>query len=305
MSKTESGVLLAAEKLVVALRTRERSAADVRVPRRRLRTLLGNGPSLSGSLVVAFLAVVALFPGAFTRADPYELSGELRFQPPSRAHWLGTDEVGRDLYSRIVHGTQISLRAAVVVVALASIVGAVLGGIAAFFSRAVDEIVMRVVDILIGFPPLIMAMALVAALGPGLENSSLALAVIWWPQYARLTRGLVLGARENLYVEAAIATGVGRWRILFHHILPSCWGPVLVKCTLDVGYAILLTAALSFIGLGAKPPTPEWGALITTGRHYLLDYWWYATFPGLAIFLAVMGFNLMGDGLRDALDPQD
>lgn len=304
MSKMESETLPAAGRLVLAVDPGGRLAEDVRASR-QLRALVRNGPSLSGSAIVALLAIVALFPWVFASADPYELRGELRFQPPSAAHWFGTDELGRDLYSRVVHGTQLSLRAGIIVVILASVIGASLGGIAAFFSRAIDETIMRIVDILIGFPPLIMAMALVAALGPGLENSSLALAVIWWPQYARLARGLVLGARQALYVEAAAATGVGRWRILVRHILPNCWGPVLVKCTLDVGYAILLTAALSFIGLGAKPPTPEWGALITTGRHYLLDYWWYATFPGLAIFLAVMGFNLMGDGLRDVLDPQD
>jgi peptide/nickel transport system permease protein len=289
----------------LALAPAARAAPPGSLLPRRVRALVHNGPTLAGAIVVALLVLAALAPGLFTGADPYELSGELRFLAPSAAHWFGTDELGRDLFARVVHGTRISLRAALVVVALAATIGVLLGGIAAFFSRILDEVVMRVVDILIGFPPLIMAMAIVTALGPGLEQAALALAVIWWPQYARLARSLVLGASQALYVEAATASGAGRWRIFFRHILPGCWGPVLVKGTLDIGYAILLTAALSFIGLGAKPPTPEWGALITTGRQYLLDYWWYATFPGLAIFLAVMGFNLIGDGLRDVLDPQE
>jgi len=261
--------------------------------------------SAVGAAIVLLLVLAALFPGLFSSADPYELNGALRFRAPSAAHWFGTDEVGRDLYSRVVYGARFSLRAAAVVVVLATALGVVLGAMAAYFSRALGELIMRCVDVMISFPPFIMAMALVAALGPSLEHAALALALIWWPQYARLVRGQVLSVRQITFVEAAVATGLGPWRILFRHILPNCWGPVAVKVTLDVGYVILLLAALSFIGLGAKPPTPEWGALITTGRAYLLDYWWYPTFPGLAIFLAVMGCNLLGDGLRDVLAGDD
>lgn len=295
---------LAQKEVPLAVEKSVEGAGQRWVPR-RLAGLIRDTPSAVGLGVVCLLAFVALFPGVFTSADPYEIKADLRLLPPSGTHWLGTDEVGRDLYSRVVYGARISLRAAVVVVCLAMGIGSLLGGIAAYFSRGLDQLIMRSVDILISFPPLIMAMAFVAMLGPGLENSSLALAVIWWPQYARLVRGQVLGVSQVLFVEAAVATGLGRWRILFRHIFPNCWGPVVVKWTLDIGYVILLTAALSFIGLGAKPPTPEWGALIATGRHYLLDYWWYPTFPGVAIFLAVMGFNLLGDGLRDVLDPQE
>ncbi len=282
-------------------------AAEVgRLPARRGLAALGrNIPSVVGALVVLCLGVVALFPAWFASADPYELNAERRLLPPSTANWLGTDEVGRDLYARIVYGSRVSLRAGLTVVLIAAGVGTLLGGAAGYWGRALDEVIMRVVDILISFPPLIMAMALVAALGPSLDHAALALSVIWWPQYARLMRGQVLSVSKVAFVEAAVAAGVAPWRLLWRHIFPNCWGPLAVKCTLDVGYVILLLAALSFIGLGAKPPTPEWGALITTGRQYLLDYWWYPTFPGFAIFLVVMGFNLMGDGLRDVLDPQE
>jgi peptide/nickel transport system permease protein len=182
--------------------------------------------------------------------------------------------------------------------------GTLVGGIAGYFGRVLEELIMRAVDVVISFPPLIMALAITAALGPGLENAAFALSAVWWPQYARLAHGIVLTASKRAFVEAAVAVGVGRWRILLRHILPTGLDPVIVKCTVDIGYVILMTAALSFIGLGARPPEPEWGAIITTGRRYLLDSWWYPTFPGVAIFLAVMGFNLLGDGLRDLLDPE-
>jgi peptide/nickel transport system permease protein len=259
---------------------------------------------VGGAVIVAVLLVAAVLPAAFGPLDPLALHGDARLLPPSHQHWLGTDEVGRDLYSRVVYGAQYSLRAALIVVMAAAGIGTLLGGVGAYRSRILDEIVMRFADIMLSFPPLIMAMALVAALGPSLEHAALALAVIWWPQYARLARSQVLTVSEMTFVEAAVATGLGPWRILVRHILPNCWGSLAVKCTLDFGYVVLLLAALSFIGLGARPPIPEWGALITTGRQYLLDYWWYPTFPGLAIFATVMGCNLLGDGLRDLLDPQ-
>lgn len=274
-------------------------------PRRhRIRALSRNAPSLAGALIIAVLLLAAVHPALFGPGDPFALDGDARLLPPSRQHWVGTDEVGRDLYARIVYGAQYSLRASLIVVAVAAGLGTLLGGLGAFFSRALDEVVMRSSDIMLSFPPLIMAMALVAALGPGLDHAALALAVIWWPQYARLVRSQVLTVSQVTFVEAAVATGLRPTRIFFRHILPNCWGPLAVKCSLDLGHVVLLLAALSFIGLGARPPIPEWGALITTGRQYLLDYWWYPTFPGLAIFVTVMGCNLLGDGLRDLLDPQ-
>lgn len=280
------------------------SIGGVAVPRRSV-AWKKHAPSIGGAAVVVFLGLVALFPGVFAWSDPYELNGARRLEGPSATNWFGTDELGRDLYARVVHGARLSLSSALLVVAIATVVGTLLGAVAAHAGWFVGEVIMRAVDIAISFPPLVMAMALVAALGPSLEHAALALALIWWPQYARLVRGQVLAVSRVAFVEAAMASGLSQWRILWRHILPNCWGPIAVKGTLDVGYVILLLASLSFIGLGAKPPTPEWGALITTGRQYVLDHWWYPAFPGLAIFLAVMGFNLMGDGLRDVLDPQD
>jgi peptide/nickel transport system permease protein len=270
-----------------------------------LTAFLGNPASACGLVIVVTLALVAMHPTLFAPGDPFEINSAVRLLPPSSTHWLGTDELGRDLYTRLVHGARLSLRVAVIVVTIAATLGTILGGIAAYFGRVFEEPIMRTVDILISFPPLIMALAITAVLGPGLENSALALAVVWWPQYARLAHAVVLTASQRAFVEAAVALGVGRWRILVRHIIPTCLDPVIVKCTVDTGYVILMTAALSFIGLGAKPPEPEWGAVITTGRRYLLDSWWYPTFPGVAIFLAVIGFNLVGDGLRDVFDPEE
>lgn len=274
------------------------------VPPRWFAIWRRNAPSICGAGVVLMLGLAAVFPGLLASADPYELLGERRLLGPSSLNWFGTDELGRDLFARVVYGARLSLSSALLVVILATAIGTLLGAVAAYAGRLADELIMRTVDITISFPPLVMAMALVAALGPSLENAALALALIWWPQYARLVRGQVLSVSQVAFVEAAVAGGLTPWRILWRHILPNCWGPLAVKCTLDIGYVILLLAALSFIGLGAKPPIPEWGALITTGRQYVLDYWWYPTFPGIAIFLSVMGFNLMGDGLRDVLDQQ-
>jgi peptide/nickel transport system permease protein len=271
---------------------------------KRLGLIFRNPASACGAGIVGILALVALQPHVFASGDPFEIRSELRLLAPSAAHWLGTDEVGRDLYTRLVHGTQLSLRVAVIVVVCAATFGTLVGGIAGYFGPVLEGMIMRTVDIVISFPPLIMALAITAVLGPGLENAALALSVVWWPQYARLAHGIVLTTSKRAFVEAAVAVGVGRWRILLRHIIPTGVDPVLIKCTVDIGYVILMTAALSFIGLGARPPEPEWGAIITTGRRYLLDSWWYPTFPGVAIFLAVMGFNLLGDGLRDLLDPE-
>lgn len=272
--------------------------------RRLARRILGNPVSASGLVIVAALMVMGLFPSLLASADPLAIAPAERLQPPSRAHWFGTDEVGRDLFARVVHGSALSLRAGLMVVSIAMVIGIVLGAVAGYGPRVLQEAIMRLSDLFLSFPALMMAMAIVAALGPGLEHAVLAIAVVWWPQYARLMNAQVLAHRTLPYVEAARASGCRASRVLFRHILPNCMAPLIVKATLDVGYAILLTASLSFLGLGAQPPTPEWGALITAGRRYLLDYWWYATVPGVAISLAVLGFNLLGDALRDLLDPR-
>ncbi len=266
---------------------------------RMLRSPLG----VLGLLIVTFLCVIAIFPGLWTSVDPFQISPAERLKPPSAAHLFGTDELGRDLFSRVVHGTRISLAMALSIIAVTGVIGSALGMLAGYVGGVIEDLVMRVSDIFISFPALIMAMAIVTLLGPSLENAMLTLAIIWWPQYAWLARGQTLKIKHFTYIEAARAVGTPHVRILGRHILPNIIQPILIKGSLDVGLAILTTASLSFLGLGPKAPSPELGVLITQGRDFLLTAWWYATFPGLFIFLAVLGFNILGDVLRDILDP--
>jgi peptide/nickel transport system permease protein len=226
-----------------------------------------------------------------------------RLKPPSAQHWFGTDELGRDVFSRVLHGARVSLPVALAVVAMTGTVGILLGSVAGYAGGLADEIIMRVADAVLAFPSLILAIAITAALGPGLLNAALAIALVLWPEYARLVRSQVIALREMEFVSAATALGASPWRNLFAHILPNALPLMLVKISLDMGNAILLAASLSFVGLGAVPPTPEWGAMVAAGRHKFFE-WWIATFPGLAIFTAVVGFNFLGDGLRDLLDPR-
>lgn len=270
---------------------------------RTLRRLLGSGLGAMAGLILLLLALVSLFPQAFARQDPYKIDADVRLAPPSAGHLFGTDELGRDLWSRVVQGTRLSLGVALLVVIASGTLGTVIGLLAGYGTGRLSELTMRLSDIFIAFPALIMAMGIAAFLGPGLVNSMLAVMVIWWPQYTRLARGQVLSERAKPYVEAARATGLSAARILWRHIVPNSWVPLLIKATMDLGLALLLTASLSFLGLGAKPPTPELGALVTQGREHLLTAWWYSTFPGLVIFLAVFACNLLGDSLRDVLDP--
>jgi peptide/nickel transport system permease protein len=235
--------------------------------------------------------------------DPVSLAPKNRLLPPSSTNWFGTDDGGRDIFSRVVFGARYSLLAAVVVLSLAVTFGTAVGLIAGFAGGKIDEALMRLTDMFLAFPALVLAMGISAALGASLANSMIAIAVVWWPWYARLVRGQTLRLRQEQFVDAARASGASDARMIVRHILPNCWTPIIVQVTLDVGYAILTTASLSFIGLGAQPPTPEWGAMVATGKDYILDQWWLSTFPGLAIFLAVMAFNLVGDGLQEALSP--
>lgn len=256
-----------------------------------------------GLLIATLLALAAFFPSVWATHNPYRIEPVHRLLPPSAEHLFGTDELGRDVFSRVIHGTRISLAVALGVIAATAAVGTLVGMVAAYLGGAVDEALMRFADVFISFPGLIMAMGIVALLGANLRNAMLTLIVIWWPQYARLARGQTLRIKQLLYIEAARATGSSGVRILRHHIFPNILQPILVKASLDVGLAILTTASLSFLGLGARPPSPELGSLVTQGRTFLLTAWWYATFPGLVIFLSVLGFNLLGDSLRDVLDP--
>lgn len=267
---------------------------------RHLRT---NPVTLIGVLLVLALLLIAVAAPVIAPYDPIDLNPKDRLLAPSLTYWFGTDEGGRDIFSRIVFGARYSLLAAVVVLSLAVTIGTAIGLLAGFAGGKVDEALMRLTDMFLAFPALVLAMGISAALGASLLNSMIAIAVVWWPWYARLVRGQTLRLRQEQFVEAARASGASDSRMIVRHILPNCWTPIIVQVTLDVGYAILTTASLSFIGLGAQPPTPEWGAMVATGKDYILDQWWLATFPGLAIFLAVMAFNLLGDGLQEALSP--
>lgn len=227
-----------------------------------------------------------------------------RLQAPSWQHPFGTDELGRDIVSRIIYGTRLALLMPFVVMVAVVVIGIPLGGIAGYFGGLVDEIVMRITDLFLAFPGIILAMALVAFLGASLRNVGIALVVTWWPWYTRLVRGMAVSLRQRGYAKAARTMGVSDLRIVFRHIIPNCLGPCIVQMTLDVGTVILEVAGLSFLGLGAKPPTPDWGLMISTGREYVLQQWWIGMFPGLAIVLLVLAFNFVGDGLRDVLDPR-
>jgi peptide/nickel transport system permease protein len=258
---------------------------------------------VGAAAVLAVLAVMAVAPGLFTGRDPTAIDFRARLAPPSLSHPLGTDENGRDVWARIVHGARPTLAAAVALIGLAASVGTAAGLAIGYAGRRADEILMRVTELFLAFPQVIWALALTSVMGRGLVPCVLALAVTWWAQYARLMRAQVLVYREREFILTARALGQRGWRILVFHLLPNCFSPVLVKATIDLSLAILLLAALSFLGVGAQPPMPEWGAMVTIGRKYLLDYWWYATFPGLAIFATVLAFNILGERVRDVLDP--
>jgi peptide/nickel transport system permease protein len=257
---------------------------------------------LGGAVVLAWVLIAVAAP-LFAPYDPIDQDVKLRLQGPSPTHWLGLDELGRDVLSRVIYGGRVSLPVAAVVVVVATLFGTVYGGLAGFLGRWLDEGTMRLVDMVLAFPSLILAMAIAAALGPSIQNSMLAMLLVWWPPYARVARGQVLGLKHRDFVTAARALGVGELRILLRHVLPNALAPALVLMTMDFGNAIIITAALSFLGLGAVPPTPEWGAMVAEGRE-LISQWWISTFPGLAIFSVAMACNFIGDGLRDAIDPR-
>jgi peptide/nickel transport system permease protein len=259
-------------------------------------------PVMVGGAVVVFWVVVALTVELWSPYAPLEMVAR-RLQPPSAEHLLGTDALGRDVLSRTLYGARHSIPIAIIVVIAAVAVGSLLGACAGFFGGLVGGGIMRLVDVTLAFPPVLLAMAVAASLGPGLENAAIAMIIVWWPVYARLMRAQVLDVKEREHVEAAIAGGAGRFRLLGVHILPLCWTPVLINATMDFGQVVLLAASLSFIGLGALPPTPEWGSMISDGAVHFYQ-WWIAFGPGLAILSVVLGFNFLGDGLRDLLDPR-
>ncbi|MFQ5793461.1 MAG: nickel transporter permease [Candidatus Bipolaricaulia bacterium] len=260
--------------------------------------------TLGGVVIISVLVIVAIAAPIIAPYDPLKINIPERLQPISRAHLFGTDNLGRDIFSRIIYGTRISLMLGTMIAGIGAFTGIILGLIAGFFGGKVDEITMRTCDMFLAFPALILAMALAASLGPSLRNVLLALAAIWWPWYARITRGQVLTIREYEYVTAVKSLGASNVRIIFLHVLPNVISPIIIQMTMDIGNTILIASSLGFLGFGAQPPTPEWGLMASEGRSFLRNYWWYPTFPGLAILITVMGFNLLGDGLRDFLDPR-
>ncbi|MGC9019515.1 MAG: ABC transporter permease [Candidatus Bipolaricaulaceae bacterium] len=268
--------------------------------REEIRTLL---KFLSpGKNVLGFLGVLLVLAVAMCAVlAPYVAE---RLRPPSWAHPFGTDELGRDVLSRVLLGTRISLQASVVIIALSLILGTGIGTVGALAGGWVDDVLMRLTDSFLAFPYLVFAMLVSAVLGPNLTNAMLAISITWWPWYARLARGQILSIKNQLYVEAARAIGVEGMRLFFRYFFRNAFSPLIVQATLDVGYAVLLASSLSFVGLGAQPPTPEWGRMVADGRQYLLSYWWVPIFPGLAIFVTVLGFNLIGDAIRDFADPR-
>lgn len=261
--------------------------------------------SLLGLIIITLLIIIAIFAPLIAPYHPIDDGSVIdRYQPPSGEHWLGTDALGRDIFSRIVHGARISIQIGVIAVGISAVVGILLGGISGYLGRWVDMIVMRFIDILMAFPSILLAIAMVAVMGRSLTNAMIAVGIVGVPQFARIVRSTVLSVKEKEFVEAARATGVKNGRILFRHVLPNCMAPIIVQTTLSIGTAILDAAGLSFLGLGAQGATPEWGAMLKAGVDALQTAPWVVMFPGLAILLVVLGFNLLGDGLRDALDPR-
>jgi peptide/nickel transport system permease protein len=262
-----------------------------------------NAALLAGVLIVGVWSAVAVLGPVLAPYSPLDLDVMNRLEPPSAGHLFGTDDAGRDNLSRVLYGARITMPIAVAVILVASVVGTAVGAVAGYAGGRLDEALMRVVDVVLAFPSILLAMAITAALGAGLRNAMLAIVLVSWPEFSRLMRGQVLAVASNEYVLAARALGAPAGRILLAHVLPNAFPPIVVKATLDVGNAIILTAALSFIGLGAVPPAPEWGTMIAAGQAKF-EYWWVATFPGLAILSVVLGFNFLGDGLQDLLNPR-
>lgn len=300
-SANESRLPIANLELGQAESSRARAFWDEIV--KAIRYLLRSPLALAGLIIVMAWIFVSVFAPVVAPYEPLQQDVVNRLQPPSAEHWMGTDQLGRDILSRVIYGGRISLPVGFLVVFLSIIAGTILGSVAGYVGGATDTALMRITDMVMGFPAIILAMAIAAALGSGLEKATLAIVLVWWPNYARLVRSLVLSVRENEYVAAARAVGCREARILTRTVLPNCIAPAIVMATMDIGNAILTFSGLSFLGLGAVPPTPEWGTMVASGIQ-VFDQWWVAGFPGLAIVTVVMGFNFLGDGLRDALDPR-
>jgi len=273
------------------------------VPAQVLRFLRANPLALLGIIFFLIWVAISIVAPQIAPYEPLDQDIVNRLQGPSAAHLFGTDQLGRDIFSRVLYGGRLSLPAGIAVVIIAGVFGTIIGALAGFIGGWFEELIMRLTEIFMAFPTIILAMAIAAALGPSLVNAIVAMVVVWWPNYARVVRSLVLGVKSQEYVEAADAIGVPKSRILWRTILPNCLAPAVVLATIDLGNAILVFAGLSFLGLGPEPSSPEWGRMIADGIEFF-DQWWMAAFPGLAIFSVVISFNFIGDGIRDALDPR-
>ena len=284
----------------------ERTGATREI-RRYARAYARSAASMAGLVIVAVFVLVSAI-GPWIVPYPEDARGAVhldrKLQPPSTTHWFGTDEVGNDVYTRVILGARVSLQIGLIITVVAAVLGVPLGIVAGHVGGRLGETIMRVTDVFLSVPALVLALAVVGALGPGIVNAMIALSLVWWPGYVRLVQAKTLALGQETFVEAARASGGGRLRIVLVHLLPNCVSPIVVKASMDMSAAILAAASLGFIGLGAQPPYPEWGAMISHGRNYLPTWWWYSAFPGLAIYFTVLGLNLVGDGLRDLLDPK-
>lgn len=260
--------------------------------------------SLVFIVLLVALAILAPYIVPYPKHISDAANVAFKLTAPCQEYLFGTDELGRDIFSRIIYGTRISLLASVFAVALAMLIGITLGAIAGALGGIVDDIIMRICDIFLSFPSLLLAIVIAAFAGPSLRNALIAIAISWWPWYARIVRGQAISLKERQFVKAARALGNVQSKIIFQHIVPNRMGPVIVQATMDLGGIILTLASLSFLGLGAQAPTPEWGLMINTSKTYFMNAWWYSVFPGLAIFVTVLAFNLIGDGLREIMDPR-
>jgi peptide/nickel transport system permease protein len=268
------------------------------------RRLRRDHAAVAGLIIILALIAIAIAAPWITPYDPNDQSFRIKLKPPSSEHWLGTDEFGRDVLSRILVGTRVALYVGIVPVIVAMLIGITLGLAAGYYGKTVDQVVMRLIDILLAFPWLLLAIGIMAVLGPGINNVVIAVAIVYIPAFARIVRGSVLSIKEKEYVEAARAMGQPNMQIITRHVLANAWAPIIVLATLSIGQAIIYAAGLSFIGLGTQPPNADWGVMLSSGREYLRDAPWLGFFPGLAILITVLAFNLFGDGLRDALDPR-
>ncbi len=292
---------------IVAKTLQPQALPELREPPSRFQSfryfLRHNPLALIGIIIFVVWVFVSLLAPYIAPFEPMEQHIADRLQPPSTTYWFGTDQLGRDIFSRVLYGGRLSLPAGVMVIVVAGVLGTLLGGISGFLGGWVDESIMRLTEVFMAFPTIILAMAVAAALGPSLMNAVIAMVVVWWPNYARVVRSLVIGVKSQEYVEASYSIGTPPRRVLGRTVLPNCLAPAVVLATIDLGNAILVFAGLSFLGLGAEPSTPEWGRMIADGIAYF-DQWWIAAFAGLAIFSVVMAFNFIGDGVRDAMDPR-